>query len=137
MEYTTETPYKELAAEIKRLDGEIKKHEDALKLLKAQRDHIQIHVLPTKMDAEGMQTVNVRDIGRLSCTTQLRVSTPAGKKFELQDWLKTNGYTELVSETVNSSTLKAFVAECIREGRDYPEELLNITSFDRVTLTKI
>lgn len=134
--FTAESSFKDLATEIARLDNEIKQVDGQLKNLKKQRDEIQIGILPGKMQAEGIQTISVADIGRLSQTTIVNVSTAAGKKFELQEWLETNGYGELVGATVNSSTLKAFVTECIREGNEYPDELVNIHSFDRVTLTK-
>ena len=135
-EYTTSSSYLELATAIRDLNGRISERESVLKELKKQRDQIQIGILPAKMEEEGLQTINVKDIGRLSVTHNMSVSTAAGKKFELIKWFEENGYEDLIQETVNSSTLKAFIKECIQEGRDYPAEMLNMYSFDRVTLTK-
>lgn len=136
IKFTVESTYKELAVEVARLDHEIKNLTDQASTLKKMRDEIQNGILPTKMSHEGVQTINVTDVGRLSQTTIVSVSSKAGAKFELQEWLEENGYGELVGKTVNSSTLKAFIVESIREGREYPDELVNINSFDRVTLTK-
>jgi len=135
--FTTELSYLQLSSAIKLLDEQIKHHESILKGHKRDREIITDDVLPRKMEEEGLQTINVKNIGRLSVRHEMRVSTAAGKKFELQEWLKSNGYGELIGTSVNASTLKAFIAESIREGRDYPDELLNMHSFDRATLTKI
>lgn len=128
--------YKQLAEAMRDLDVRIKSVGDELSALKKAKELIQDGILPAKMNEEGLETVNLKGIGRLSVRGELRVSAAAGAKEQLMKWLEENGYGAMVQDTVNSSTLKAFIAECIREGRDYPDELINMHSFDRVTLTK-
>lgn len=136
-DFDTATPYPAFATAIRELDEKIKLHSDMLSALKKEREHLTDSILPQKMQEEGLSTVNVRGLGRFSVRNEMRVSVPANKKFELQEWLKENGYGELIAATVNSSTLKSFVKESIMEGRDYPDQLLNIHSFERATLTKV
>jgi predicted nucleic acid-binding Zn-ribbon protein len=47
------------------------------------------------------------------------------KKLDLYQILKENGYSDLVQETVNASTLKAFVKEQIENNDDALPEWLN------------
>ena len=55
-----------------------------------------------------------------SLTTSTKASAKAGRKDELYALLKDAGYGDLVVETVNPSSLSAFVKEQISENNDSP-----------------
>ncbi len=135
-ELSVESTYLELASALMALKTDIGAKEKVIRELKDGLEQLQDYLLPKKMNAEDLQTISVKGVGRLSVRGEVRISAKAANKFELQDWLKKNGFAELIGETINSSTLKAFVVECIMEGREYPEDMINMHSFDRVTLTK-
>ena len=99
-------------------------------------DHLSIEVLPDRMDEEGITTMNIKGIGRLQLAPNIRCSVPAANKSKLQEWLRDNGQGSLVSPTVNSSTLKAFVKEMIKEDGDWPESLLTVHAYSRATIVK-
>ena len=136
-ELSVDSSYVDLATTVRELDDQIAHHTKALSALKKDREALTDGIIPQKMTSEGLSTVNVCALGRFSVRSEMRVTVAGGKKFELQDWLKDNGYGELIGTTINSSTLKSFVKERMTEGDDYPEELLNLHMFERATLTKI
>lgn len=133
---TTASSYKELATFIRDQKIEIKAAENTLKALKADLQMVQEEVLPQKMEADELTSLNVDGIGRLTVAPQFRASVKAEHKMAMQEWLKENGFIELVQETINSSTLKAWVKEQLEEGNEVPTDYLNLHSFDIVTLTK-
>lgn len=128
--------YAELAQRLAELRDQISSKESEVSLLKQEREILQKKVLPEKMSADGMQNVTVKGVGRLSIRPDMQVSVLAENRMLLQRWLKDNGFGELVVETINSSTLKAFVKEQVNEGNDLPFDLINIHAFEQVTLTK-
>ncbi len=72
-----------------------------------------------------------------SLRTSLKASAVAGKKEELYDLLKSSGYGDLVVETVNPSSLSAFVKEQIAENENELPEWLNglINIFEKSTVS--
>lgn len=134
--FTVNSSYAELAARLAELRDQISNKESEVSLLKQEREILQKKVLPEKMSADGMQNVTVKGVGRLSIRPDMQVSVLAENRMLLQRWLKDNGFGELVVETINSSTLKAFVKEQVNEGNDLPFDLINIHAFEQVTLTK-
>lgn len=128
--------YAELAARLAELRDQISSKESEVSLLKQERDILQKKVLPEKMGADGMKNITITGVGRLSIRPDMQVSVLAENRMLLQRWLKDNGFGELVVETINSSTLKAFVKEQVGEGNDLPFDLINIHAFEQVTLTK-
>lgn len=133
---TTESSFKELAEFIRDTKAEITARDKVTKSLKLDLEHVQTEILPQKMEAEGMSNVTVAGVGRLGNAPQFRASVKAEHKHDMQQWLKDHGFIELVQETVNSSTLKAWVKEQLEAGNEIPTEYLNLHSFDLVTLTK-
>lgn len=133
---TLESTYLQIGEVVQQMQTEIKQKEAILKSQKEDLRIIQEVLLPEKMNNEGVSTVNVTGVGRFTCTNQERVSVKGGCQPDLRAWLTENGYGALITETINSSTLKAFVKERLQEGDEVPVDFLNMHSFERVTLTK-
>lgn len=72
-----------------------------------------------------------------SLRTSLKASAVSGKKDELYNLLKNEGYGSLVIETVNSSSLSAFVKEQISENENELPEWLDglINIFEKSTVS--
>lgn len=72
-----------------------------------------------------------------SLRTSLKASAVSGKKEELYSSLKNAGYGNLVVETVNPSSLSAFVKEQIAENENELPEWLNglINIFEKNTVS--
>ena len=133
---TTDASYKEIAERVKYLDEVIKGLDKETSGLKKERDYLKQEVLPEKMDADDLQTVNVKGVGRISVRQEMRCSTKAEYKQPFQQWLRSIGADALITETVNASTMKAFIKERIQQGEDYPEEMLNLHCFQQAVITK-
>lgn len=78
---------------------------------------------------EGIGRVNVSH--KYSCT----IIAP---KPEGHQWLKDNGYGELVTETVNSSTLAAFAKDLLEnKGEELPDDIFKTSLNPYTSITKV
>ena len=89
-----------------------------------------------RMDREGVQNATFPGIGRLGISPIVRASIKAGHKDQAYEWLSDHGHGDLITETVNASSLAALVRREIKEGRDVPEDIFNIHQYDIATVTK-
>lgn len=110
--------------------------EETLKEINETFDFLRITKIPTVMNDENIDRISVKGVGRVSITADMHVSIKADKKDDFYQWLRDNGRTDLISETVNASTLKASVKKMFKEGEIPPEDLLNISPFERASITK-
>lgn len=115
-----------LVDELILVDEQIAGLEDQLKPLKAQREDLKKRRLPDAMQASGI--VDKTGHGKVShssgATVYLKVnvltSIKAENKDEVYTWLKLEGHDDLIQETINPQTLKAFVKERIEHGEPIP-----------------
>lgn len=87
------------------------------KALNKKYDTLRLVVLPTKMDEDEIPNITIDgDTRKLSAYLQqdLYFSIPAETKDDSYEWLKTHGHEDLVQETVNSSSGKAWAKEMIK-----------------------
>jgi len=132
--------YPELAAEMERLKNA---HSDAKAAAAAVwKEYSQLAqvFIPRKMDDEQIQNITVTmpdgSNKRLQVSPQCSVSTPPENKAALWDWLKENGAEHLITGTVNSSSLAAFVRERISQGEETPNDICNIKTYETASLVK-
>lgn len=122
----------EMVAVRERLDQ--KKHEQAE--IQKLYDLLRKKLVPETMENMGIQTVKLTGIGRLSLRAEAYASFAKDKKQEAMQWLVDNGHGDLIKEEVNSSTLKAFLKECMREGEEFPDDLFRFDPYMQATVTK-
>jgi len=99
-------------------------------------DLIRLNVLPDKMENEDVSTVTVAGAGRVSLQGDLYFSIPAAYKDDCFEWLRDNGHGDIIQETVNSSTGKAWAKEMMKQGQTLPEGLFKVVPFTRATITR-
>lgn len=99
-------------------------------------DYLSIEVIPDRMDDEGVDSMKVAGVGRLQTQSDIRCNVLAMNKEPLQKWLTENGHGSMIQDTINSSTLKAFIKERMKENLPYPSELLQISPYSRATVVK-
>lgn len=110
---------------------------DALaKFANAAHDVLRLELIPERMEEEGIENVRIEDLGRLGLTADMYVSVKEGQRDSLIKWLEKHRLGDLVQETINSSTLKSFVARRMKEGKEIPSDYLNVTPFTRASITK-
>jgi len=105
--------------------------------LQKELDTIRLNILPEKMDEEDITNITVTGVGRVVVQSDIYFSIPADSKEDAYEWLKTNGHADLVQETVNSSSGKAWAKEMFKKGQVLPENLFKVTPFSRAQITKI
>lgn len=111
--------------------------EQDLKNANAEFDVLRFEAVPELMDTQGVERVSYEGIGRVSLTADLRIQTFAAARSSLFEWLTTNKLGDLITETVNPSTLKAWVKNRLKEGKELPpSELLRVTPITRASITK-
>ena len=125
---------------------------DRLKALKENKKELETtlknvneKILEVEVSLAELMTLNetqnfTRSGIMFSLTTSTKASAKAGKREELYTALKNAGYGDLVIETVNPSSLSAFVKEQISEtGEALPEwldGLVNVFEKTSISLRK-
>jgi len=97
-------------------------------------------VIPRRFERDQIQNITVilpdGTKKQLLVIPQVSVKTPPENKLKLWDWLRKHDSADIITETVNSSTLAAYIREQMREGEPYPNELLEISAYDVASLRK-
>lgn len=128
----------ELAEKLKTLRDEKKDAEQRVKDINADIDDVEQQLVSVMTDTE---TQNFTRAGTMfSLTNKTRASAMADRKGELYAALKSEGYGDLVYETVNSNSLSAFVNEQISENNEtlpqWLEGLVNVYEQTKVAVRK-
>lgn len=128
--------FKALAAEFKRLKETQQQIKDDLRRITAEFDILRLDVIPDKMDAEEISSINLPGIGRLGVTLDLHVTVLSENREQFYDWLTEEGHGDLIKPYAQPGTVKSFLKERVSEGEVIPEELAKVTPFFRASLTK-
>jgi predicted nuclease with TOPRIM domain len=124
----------DLADELKRLRDLKSDLEAQVKEVNEKIDDTDYRLSELMAESE---TQNFTRAGTMFClTTKTRASAVAGSKEELYAALRSQGFGELVYETVNANSLSSFVKERIEEnGETLPNWLTGLVNvFDKVTV---
>lgn len=104
----------QLADRLKKLREIKKTREEELKTVNGEIQDVEIKLSDMMVDTE---TQNFNRSGTLFyLNAKTYASAVAGQKQELFEALKTNGFGSLVTETVNTNSLSAFVREQMSEN---------------------
>lgn len=108
---------------------------EAKKQLNAIYDQQSREAIPEVMRREGIKTVNVEGVGRVSLTN--RYSCTMLDKNLGFNWLTANGAESLITSTVNSSSLSAFAKTKLEEeGVELPPEIFKVGVMTYTSITK-
>ncbi len=127
----------DLATRFRELKDKLTKAKEDMAIVQKEFDTIRKSILPEKIENSGLDSpVNVTGVGKISLRAEIFASIRSERKEEAKDWLVSNGHEALIKETVNASTLKAFVKEQLENGEEIPDELFLVTPYTMATLTK-
>lgn len=98
-------------------------------------DHWSCNVVPEAMEEEGIAMLTFDDF-RVEVRDQMRVNTPASNKEALHNWMREHGYSGMISEQINASSLKSMVKNAMQDGVEFPAHLLNIEAYRQATVVK-
>ena len=104
--------------------------------LHKQLEVIKMSIIPDKMEDEEIDSLTITDVGRLQLKRDAFVSCLAGNRDALHDWLRQNGHEPLIKEAVHAGTLKAFVKAQIKDGKEYPTDLIKYEAYVKASLVK-
>lgn len=100
-------------------------------------DTLSREVIPEAMREEGIKTVTIIDVGRVTISSRYSASIIEGKKAEAFTWLRQSGNGSLIQETVNAGTLSAFAKNLLEEnGRELPSDMFKTGSMAYTSITK-
>lgn len=135
-ELTSESGAADLGAYMRDLKDQIDDLAAVKTAFQEEYDRIRNQVIPDKMEAEGMTTITLAGVGRITVSNKMGATILPDYKLDMHQWLRDNGFAALVTATVNASTLTAFVKEQMEAGNEIPFDYLNITTYRQASLTK-
>lgn len=124
----------ELADQLKDLRDTKKDLEQQLKDINTQLEDKDATLAAAMAESE---TQNFTRAGVMFCLTNTtRASATADRKEELFDALRTEGFGDLIYETVNANSLSAFVKEQMAENADTLPNWLNglVNIYEKATV---
>ena len=124
----------ELADRLKELRDRKSDLDEELKQIQADIEDTGKRLVHFMMETE---TPNFTHAGSMFClTTKTHASAPAGRKDALYDALRSEGFGDLIYETVNANSLSAFVREQSMENGDKLPTWLDglVTVFEKTTV---
>lgn len=97
-------------------------------------------VIPARFEQDQIQNITVilpdGTKKQLLVLPQVSVKTPEEKRMELRDWLRAHEAAEIITETVNASTLAAYVRAQMKAGEEYPNDICEISTYETASLRK-
>lgn len=108
--------------------------EAELKQVNADIDNADWHLSNLMVDSE---TQNFTRAGTMFClTTKTRANAAAGRRDELFEALRSEGFGNMITETINAGTLSSFVKEQIAENGDSLPAWLDglVTVFEKTSV---
>ena len=128
----------ELAEQLKTLRDEKKETEQRVKDINAALHDVEYRLATMMADTEMQNFIRAGTM--FSLTHKTRASAAVDRKDELYAALKSEGYGDLVYETVNANSLSAFVNEQIAENDEalpeWLEGLVNVYEQIKVSIRK-
>lgn len=106
------------------------------KKLNVAKERMSYQILPRAFEDEGQTTVTLSSGHRVTISSKLRASI-GEDKLAAYDWLRENEFGEVITETVNASTLSALAKELAERGSGLPDELFSTSVAQTTSVTKV
>ena len=122
----------DLRSTIDRLQARVKE-------LAATEREISQTKLPEKMRELGLSDFTLESGEKVSIRHKVKASLSAAKREEGFEWLRENGFGDLiksrvVEESVHAGTLSAFCKEQMEKGTPIPTSLFGVYEFDQTII---
>jgi len=92
-------------------------------------------IVPTKFQEEGITSITV-DGTRFTVSQSSKTTIVGGEKEAAYKWLRENGLEDLITNTVNASTLSATARSLLEDGVEMPEDIFKMYIFNNTSMTK-
>jgi len=94
--------------------------------LEKEYDFICSVKIPPALEASGLKNFRLASGKGIRVQDEVYVSLPVERFATMKIWLQERGEDAIIKESINPSTLKAFVTGRIKDGKEYPAELVNV-----------
>ena len=111
--------------------GSLKKRITALE---KHRDSLSYEILPTLFTNQGVKTITLPDVGRV--TVNVRWTASMLDKDNGLAWLRDTGNGGLIIPTVNAGTLSSFAKGETLAGHPLPSDIFKIGTAQHISITK-
>lgn len=95
--------------------------------LEKEYEFIRTVKIPPALDESGMKNFRLDSGKGIRVQDEVFVSLKAENFPDMKVWLQEVGDDAIIKETINPSTLKAYVTGKIKDGKEYPASLVNVT----------
>lgn len=113
--------------------------EDALDALRKRFNSVQgkldESIIPDAFDGK-VTTITSGEGDRGTVSTKVYASIPADNREAAYDWLRNNNYAEMITETVNASSLSSLAKEIMEENRELPDDIFRVHEKSKLSLTR-
>lgn len=123
-------------ARMKELQGQKDKLETELSDINKELDVIRTKKIPELMESMELRNVTIEGLGRVQLAADIYASTREGQKEAAMTWLRDCGYSNMITETYNASSIKALFRRLMADGADIPDDIFNVQPFLRASIVK-
>lgn len=100
-------------------------------------EQTQTHTVPDAFETEGVPHVPLTEGFRVTTSATLYASIKGDRKQEAWNWLRKHRLGDLITETVNASTLSAAARRMREEDNiDLPDDLFTVADLHRTSVTQ-
>lgn len=92
--------------------------------------------LPAKFDEARVPSVNLDEGYRVTVAHSVRASVKGGQKEAAIAWLTANGLADIVTETINASTLSAVARSMAEENKELDPDIFAVYVQPTTSVTK-
>lgn len=114
---------------------------DALKeqsaAIQKEIDILSIGIIPEKMADEEISTMKIDGVGRLQTRSDAWVSVLAANKPAFLEWCLANNQGPLIKSDIHAQTLKAFIKDRVKQGKEYPQHLVKFEAYEKAIVVKL
>lgn len=99
-------------------------------------NRMKTELVPSALEAAGVTNVPLAEGYRIGVSYRTLASIKEGMRDKAFLWLRTNGLGDLITSTVNASTLSAAAKHCLEEdNKDLPDDLFNVVIQPNTSVT--
>ncbi len=135
LEEIKKMPLSSAAADYVHIKNFVDDYEKMGKVITEVRDLLKTQILPNMFDRDKITSFNTSNGYRVGVSISTRASMT--DKLNGMKWLKENGLADIVSETVNASTLSATAKTLLEEGKELDPEFFNVYLQPTTSVTKV
>lgn len=111
-----------------KLGDELERCREVATGLQKSYDFLRRVIVPRRFEELNLTSSKFTNINRgVRIQDELFVSVAEGQQSSVQEWFVDHGEADMIKQTINPSTLKAYVSRVLKEGGEYPSDFLKIT----------